>query len=626
MKLRENINSIETNIESTDSFTIKASAKAFSILSSGLYSDKIRAIIRELSCNAIDSHKEANVSTPIEVHIPTQLDPFFYVKDFGLGMSHENVITTFSTYFESTKTDNNDAIGCLGLGSKSPFSYTDTFIIESIYDNIKRIYVSYIGEDGEPKKPNLISEEECDEHNGFKIQFSVKEKDISEFERKASLVYRPFEQKPKFNKNIEIEKYRFISAFNDVLDRYYHKPMCVQGNIEYPLDKDILGLSPELRQFIEDFPCLLKFEIGEIDISASRESISYDKITIKNITSKIKQERARIIKETQDKINSMTKIQAVNFLYSIRKFRLNHEFLYNGEYIPNSPYVNYKTVTYSMSRMNTSVVRKEIERVMVNESALFIHNDISTNGISRIRQYVMSTHSTVIVVENIKDSKLLFDVEVKLASSLKEKKKSVSTGDFKKSSELEYGKFHNEDIIGDIQYYLPISRKTIVSEIDITKLIDSARHFKLIEGFNDVILVRNAYTKSKAFKQLNLKNLEEEVNRLSVNIERDILMKCCMNDIFFKKDRILRNIDRNEIKEFPDDIKKLVDMSIEGENLSMFNTFITDEIEDECIAMFNSMKEKYSMLKITKNWIYGDEIQILKDYCDLVDSLSHNKE
>ncbi len=53
-------------------FTIKSSAKAFAILSSGLYSNKYVAIIRELSCNAIDSHKEAGIDVPFRIHLPNQ--------------------------------------------------------------------------------------------------------------------------------------------------------------------------------------------------------------------------------------------------------------------------------------------------------------------------------------------------------------------------------------------------------------------------------------------------------------------------------------------------------------------------------------------------------------------------
>ena len=40
-------------------FSIQAGEKAFRILSTTLYENKIRAIVRELSCNAWDSHIQA---------------------------------------------------------------------------------------------------------------------------------------------------------------------------------------------------------------------------------------------------------------------------------------------------------------------------------------------------------------------------------------------------------------------------------------------------------------------------------------------------------------------------------------------------------------------------------------
>jgi len=63
-----------SNVGQIGEFRIRNSAKAFNILSSGLYANKIRAIIRELSCNAVDSHIAAGRSgTPFDVHLPNQL-------------------------------------------------------------------------------------------------------------------------------------------------------------------------------------------------------------------------------------------------------------------------------------------------------------------------------------------------------------------------------------------------------------------------------------------------------------------------------------------------------------------------------------------------------------------------
>ena len=120
-----------SNVSSTGEFKIRNSARAFSILSSGLYSNKIKAIIRELSCNALDSHiASGNTDATFEVHLPSVLEPWFSVRDFGTGLDGDQVTNIYTTYFESTKTGSNDFIGALGLGSKSPFSYTENFTLQ----------------------------------------------------------------------------------------------------------------------------------------------------------------------------------------------------------------------------------------------------------------------------------------------------------------------------------------------------------------------------------------------------------------------------------------------------------------------------------------------------------------
>ena len=134
-----------SNVGQIGEFRIRNSAKAFSILSSGLYANKIRAIIRELSCNAVDAHKAAGTTdVPFEVHLPTALEPFFYIRDFGIGLNHDQVTNIYTTYFESTKTASNDFIGALGLGSKSPFSYTENFTVTAIKDGRKGLYTAFI--------------------------------------------------------------------------------------------------------------------------------------------------------------------------------------------------------------------------------------------------------------------------------------------------------------------------------------------------------------------------------------------------------------------------------------------------------------------------------------------------
>jgi len=122
MKFHDKEHNITRGGTSTESeFKIKQTAKSFEILSGGLYSDAILAVIRELSCNAWDSHVEADKGTvPFKIHLPNQLEPFLSIRDFGLGLCEDDVLNLYTTYFESTKTNSNDYIGCLLYTSPSP--------------------------------------------------------------------------------------------------------------------------------------------------------------------------------------------------------------------------------------------------------------------------------------------------------------------------------------------------------------------------------------------------------------------------------------------------------------------------------------------------------------------------
>lgn len=80
MKLREDtpqtIYRVGTDTsKGRNKLSLRANKKAYKILSSTVYKYKIRAIIRELSCNAIDGHKEAGNQNPFDVQLPTAVDP-----------------------------------------------------------------------------------------------------------------------------------------------------------------------------------------------------------------------------------------------------------------------------------------------------------------------------------------------------------------------------------------------------------------------------------------------------------------------------------------------------------------------------------------------------------------------
>lgn len=126
-------------------------AKIISTVVNGLYSDKIRAPVREYCTNAYDAHLAAGkADEPFLVQLPTRLDPTFRVRDYGLGLDHAGVLRTFTGLGLSTKDTSNDMVGMLGYGSKSGFAYTNGFWVVAHDGQTKRLYDAYMGEDGVP--------------------------------------------------------------------------------------------------------------------------------------------------------------------------------------------------------------------------------------------------------------------------------------------------------------------------------------------------------------------------------------------------------------------------------------------------------------------------------------------
>lgn len=295
----------------TSGFKIKASAKAFRILSEQLYSNKLLAIVRELSCNAQDSHIAANKSTvPFLVHAPNSLEPWFSIRDYGIGLSHEDVMHVYTTYFESTKTSSNDYTGCLGLGSKTPFAYTDMFSVTSFFNGIRREYSAYIGNEGFPCI-SLLTEETTTEENGLLVQLGIEQKDFPAINDIISKIYTYFINTPKIiGQNITVKTpEKFLEANSwyraKVNGTNISQSMAVMGNVAYPInpgsfdynelntvEKSILGCNIHIH-----------FNIGELEITPSREHLSYDKVTKRAIKEKLAIIKGEMINLIKDKVN-----------------------------------------------------------------------------------------------------------------------------------------------------------------------------------------------------------------------------------------------------------------------------------------------------------------------------------
>jgi len=358
-------------IQSESFFTVKQDnlAHIFGILRNQLYSNKPLAIIREYCTNAFDAHVEAGIpDLPISVHAPSPMKQELRVRDYGFGLSENDVRSIFASYGESTKRDTNSQVGMMGLGSKSAFCYVDAFTIISYHKGTKYTYNAYIDETAIGKVA-LVHTESSDE-TGVEIVVSVRYSDINSFSRNIISFFKYFKPRPVILNSSDIlyELNREVNNPNEVFtgdnwilttEASYETTVKVcMGNVVYPVNMDEVNINDEsyrlLRELKNRNTLMLQANIGDVKPSASRESLEYNQKTISFVQSAIEQFRTEIHDSLSTKINSAPNLWVARLIYLDVKSSIGGNSLtlnHNGIPVNNS----YVKVSYgSMTRVKTT--------------------------------------------------------------------------------------------------------------------------------------------------------------------------------------------------------------------------------------------------------------------------------
>lgn len=297
-----------SGVAATGEFQISLnhSAHIMKILRSQLYSDKILAVLREYSANAWDANREAGRGdVPIKVVLPTVMDPTLYIRDYGPGISHEDMFSIYAQYGVSTKRGGNGQVGMLGIGSKSGFAYTDSFTVTTWQSGTQRIYAALLNND-EKGTLNLLDESESEEPDGTMIQIPVRPIDVPAFVSKAETLFLHFKPRPNINISLEPELVPEVLMKNGNITKGYGSWMAVMGCIAYHIDlSQLRGINAHrggAGDFLNRLDGLLYFDIGEIEIAASREGLEYSDKTKAALIDKLIDLVDEFVKHTLDKI------------------------------------------------------------------------------------------------------------------------------------------------------------------------------------------------------------------------------------------------------------------------------------------------------------------------------------
>lgn len=419
-------NNNATNSNSDDNFSstfgITDSEMILGILRKNMYSDPIGSICREISSNARDAHREAGVDAPIRIHLPTPQKPLFKIRDFGNGITPERMDNVYTNYGNSTKRGDNVQTGGFGLGAKTPFAYAERFGIKSyvkvdsqkvidefnknktseqtspVLGNIVRFnYIATLSE--KSSGINIRDVKICNEEStGLEVIIKVKEDDFKEF-KSASIKYTElWETVPDFenilykkrvkerysgeSKNNKWSIMKEVESFNWGEENPSHSSLVIDG-IPYPINFDKV----QRPEHIDDHSRLhLHFGVGEVNISAHRESVYYDAETKKKISKRIQEAVCEINKLVQKEIDSKESYSEAhaffnscsnfidlddkfNWKNSSLKSRVNQE----GDFV----FAKYKKTYYkdSLKREKVNAVFAE-EKFVINNLGATVNNKL----------------------------------------------------------------------------------------------------------------------------------------------------------------------------------------------------------------------------------------------------------
>ena len=366
-------NKAETlNVTNKKEFTVDTSNQMIvSILRDKLYSNKVAAVCREVASNSRDANREAGrKETPVIITITNNslLNEGMSIsfKDRGIGITPSRIDNVFLKYGSSTKRDSNNQTGGFGIGAKTPFAYTNEFLISTISEeNGKRLHNIYqaliSNENGQETSQLLtVSSKETTEETGTEIIVPIQDMHLSEFIEECHKATILWDVQPEIivkgenvsktvNSLIKEDGFKVIYGnFNSgMFDVNFDGVFIQVDGIPYNINHNQLGrVSYEAKKDYEDSylsnmytryyhentsrNTVLTFDTGELTMSASREAIEYTEDNVDKIMDKLQSAEEHIKKLILDDFNSKKTLLDKITTYNSYSLGGGHQRWFNG--------------------------------------------------------------------------------------------------------------------------------------------------------------------------------------------------------------------------------------------------------------------------------------------------------
>ena len=599
------------------------------MFSDKVYSNKERAVIRELACNAHDSHVMAGtMDVPFKVHLPTELEPWFSLRDYGTGLEDDDIANIYGAIGVSTKRDSNEVIGCFGIGSLSPYSMCDSFTVKSYLNGIVRTYQCMRDEQRKPKVIPL-GVEPTDEANGLEVKLTVNGK-ISEFEQEACHVFMFWEGTlPKINSQHVIRKCqamrdKYVFKGDDFgLTPSWGSMYALMGNIAYKIPNS-------LDEF--DVDGYLKFDLGELEFDTARENLSMTDKTKAALKAKFASVKDKLTEIAIEQIEAEdTPFKKAALAETLGKGQL-------GRFVGRRNLDCYalpepkESVTYWQSKYRGSEKYHTHSVSATGDVKYYLHKDRMT---TRIKSYLkdMSSGFTMYIfndlaqaqecnipVEILEDLDDLPKVQRVYSSGTKSTCKTLKFLCRSKHwgyNDADYWDETEIELDGSEIVYVEVNRNKPVqnslswtdSNGQINSTLETAQ--KHIGEIN-LIGLKSAFLKTAAFRKGNFVHLNDYLRREYAKKAPKTFFEYNDSDLDNFKE-INKVIDNDEVRE----IVELADSCKNDEIAGVCKRLgVTVEMTEDTMLqdLMNEWKERHTMLTFVSNWEIRRNPEIIAKY------------
>lgn len=423
--------------------------KSWSIIFNNLltYSRPIESLVREITSNCFDSHREAESiksgvsdetleemgylpeeydmvrshfreweETPITIEMESEnrltgTQEAIVFRDNGVGLSPHRVRSIYAMLAASTKRGSNNQLGAFGIGSKAPLGYTDSFYVVTRYFGRKYYYVV---RKGHGLELDVFGDEPTDEPNGTEIIVGIKNGDWTKFQ---SAVQEQLAYFPEINfvncgvtEGIVYRGENFLFRSPTPFQSKLH--LAIEG-VYYPLDFDAMGFTSYDFYYKRKFwcPLALRFSLDELGfaIMEKRENIRYTDDVRAVINKKIDDAIAELeeihkdnfsdistfseyYERTGTETSSLVLMPGVELPDATRMLEVRPRYpKYEGLKIPTAPFVNWQIHRHVVNGNSQYIAKRDRDRSvssLINGTTSEIYVAPANNMSSAVSDYI----------------------------------------------------------------------------------------------------------------------------------------------------------------------------------------------------------------------------------------------